>query len=52
MVALIAPERVLGKRPGPASALWSLGVVLYAATEGVSPFRRSNTPVTPAECVP
>ncbi|MFF9311275.1 serine/threonine-protein kinase [Streptomyces sp. NPDC014748] len=42
----IAPERVLGQRPGPAGDLWSLGVVLYAATEGVSPFRRSNTPAT------
>ncbi|MGW1269242.1 serine/threonine-protein kinase [Streptomyces sp. NPDC002491] len=42
----IAPERVLGRRPGPAADLWSLGVVLYAATEGVSPFRRSNTPAT------
>ncbi|GHD48434.1 serine/threonine-protein kinase [Streptomyces galbus] len=42
----VAPERVLGRRPGPASDLWSLGVVLYAATEGVSPFRRSNTPAT------
>ncbi|MFI9807715.1 protein kinase [Streptomyces sp. NPDC052301] len=42
----IAPERVLGQRPGPASDLWSLGVLLYTATEGVSPFRRSNTPAT------
>ncbi|MFF4525512.1 serine/threonine-protein kinase [Streptomyces bluensis] len=42
----IAPERVLGQRPGPASDLWSLGVVLYAATEGVSPFRRTNIPAT------
>lgn len=42
----IAPERVLGQRPGPAADLWSLGVVLYSATEGVSPFRRSNTPAT------
>ncbi|MGA5135925.1 serine/threonine-protein kinase [Streptomyces azureus] len=42
----IAPERVLGQRPGPASDLWSLGVVLYAATEGVSPFRRNNTAAT------
>jgi serine/threonine protein kinase len=42
----IAPERVLGQRPGPSSDLWSLGVVLYAATEGVSPFRRTTTPST------
>ncbi|MEU6364723.1 serine/threonine-protein kinase [Streptomyces sp. NPDC046931] len=42
----IAPERVLGRRPGPAADLWSLGVLLYAATEGVSPFRRTNTPAT------
>ncbi|AXK36239.1 serine/threonine protein kinase [Streptomyces armeniacus] len=42
----ISPERVLGQRPGPESDLWSLGVVLYAAMEGVSPFRRSNTPAT------
>ncbi|MFF2650986.1 serine/threonine-protein kinase [Streptomyces sp. NPDC058045] len=42
----IAPERVLGRRPGPASDLWSLGVVLYVAAEGVSPFRRSNSPAT------
>ncbi|WP_314171655.1 serine/threonine-protein kinase [Streptomyces winkii] len=42
----VAPERVLGQRPGPESDLWSLGVVLYSATEGVSPFRRSNTPAT------
>lgn len=42
----IAPERVLGRRPGPASDLWSLGVVLYTATEGVSPFRRNNTAAT------
>lgn len=42
----VAPERVLGRRPGPESDLWSLGVVLYTATEGVSPFRRSNSPAT------
>ncbi|MFD7720257.1 serine/threonine-protein kinase [Streptomyces sp. NPDC059814] len=42
----IAPERVLGQRPGPESDLWSLGVVLYASVEGVSPYRRSHTPAT------
>ncbi|MFE9536338.1 serine/threonine-protein kinase [Streptomyces sp. NPDC006691] len=42
----IAPERVLGRRPGPESDLWSLGVVLYAAVEGMSPYRRSNAPAT------
>jgi hypothetical protein len=41
-----APERVLGQRPGPESDLWSLGVVLYAAVEGMSPYRRSNSPAT------
>lgn len=42
----IAPERVLGQQPGPESDLWSLGVVLYAAVEGMSPYRRSNVPAT------
>ncbi|MGW1091304.1 protein kinase domain-containing protein [Streptomyces sp. NPDC002596] len=46
----LAPERALGRTPGPESDLWSLGVLLYAATEGHSPFRQ-NTPLNTLRAV-
>ncbi|GAB3760204.1 serine/threonine-protein kinase [Microlunatus parietis] len=40
--AYIAPERLHGKEGNPASDLWSLGMLLYVAVEGVHPLRRST----------
>ncbi|MDQ1032856.1 serine/threonine protein kinase [Streptomyces umbrinus] len=41
----LPPERALGRTPGPESDLWSLGVLLYAAVEGISPYRQ-DTPLS------
>ncbi|MFI8181227.1 serine/threonine protein kinase [Actinacidiphila glaucinigra] len=38
----IAPERIRGEEGNPASDLWSLGMLLYVAVEGVHPLRRET----------
>ena len=36
----LAPEQILGQSAGGATDLWSLGVTLFCALEGYSPFQR------------
>jgi serine/threonine protein kinase len=40
--AYIAPERLRNDPVGPAADVWSLGVTLYCAVDGASPFRRDG----------
>ncbi|MFG2292147.1 serine/threonine-protein kinase [Streptomyces sp. NPDC048603] len=42
----IAPERVRGEEGNPSSDLWSLGMTMYVATEGVHPLRRATAMAT------
>ncbi|MFE1437944.1 serine/threonine-protein kinase [Streptomyces sp. NPDC058739] len=49
-VDYLAPERVRGHDPGPASDLWALGATLYTAVEGRSPFRRTS-PISTMQAV-
>ncbi|MGW6685121.1 serine/threonine-protein kinase [Streptomyces sp. NPDC054961] len=42
----IAPERARGAEGLPASDLWSLGMLLYVASEGVHPLRRATSLAT------
>ncbi|WP_328929205.1 serine/threonine protein kinase [Streptomyces sp. NBC_00190] len=42
----IAPERVRGEEGLAASDLWSLGMLLYVAVEGVHPLRRATSLAT------
>lgn len=42
----IAPERLRGREGDPASDLWSLGMLLYVAVEGVHPLRRNTVLAT------
>lgn len=44
--AFISPERAAGAQASPASDLWSVGVTLYVAVEGHSPFQRPHALAT------
>ena len=41
-VEYLAPELLNGTKAGPAADIWALGVVLFYALEGYSPFRRGK----------
>ncbi|MCK2243400.1 MULTISPECIES: serine/threonine-protein kinase [unclassified Crossiella] len=42
----IAPERLKGQLPRPASDFWSLGATLYTAVEGKAPYARESAAAT------
>lgn len=44
--AYLAPERINGETATPSSDLWALGVTLYTAATGKSPFQREDTQST------
>nr|WP_079055173.1 serine/threonine-protein kinase [Streptomyces neyagawaensis] len=39
----MAPERIRGQKPGPASDLWALGALLFRAVQGHAPYPEENT---------
>ncbi|WP_238847532.1 protein kinase domain-containing protein [Nocardia arthritidis] len=45
-MAYVAPERLNGHEGDPASDLWSLGVLLFAAVEGYHPLQRNTDVAT------
>jgi flagellar motility protein MotE (MotC chaperone) len=47
----MSPEQVALREPTGASDLWSLGVTLFCALEGYSPFRRGGEDVNPAATI-